>query len=341
MDLEQSISAFMAHRRDKGLSPESLTLYQYWFSTWCSWREKRNLKPLLEIVDAIELRQFFRYLETEHIPHSSNTRRPAAQQIGLKASSRDGCWRTLRAFWNWLEEEGLLSQQQLGLFKRDRVPRPRVQVDSDEDDIDLQADRAIDEAIVDALLAACGSPFTELAARNRAIILLLAESGMRVSELCRLNDVHIDVDNSTARVRGKGNKKRFVFWGPKGSAALRRYLALRPGGTGGKVPVFRGCSSTNQGLRLTRDAVRGTLKRLARRAGVTLPAGAPVHGFRSGFAQRMLDAGVDGLDLKQLLGHADIRTTTIYTQRHPKKLRGVHRRALGYTVPASARRRIT
>lgn len=319
MDVKQAVADFLEHRRDKGLSAESMRLYVYWFELWQSWRRRREYAPSFASVDAIELRAFFRYLEHDHIPHSSNPRRPAASHVGMSTAARDSCWRILRAFWNFLADEEKLEAHQLGLFKRDRVPRPQQDEDENED----LPNRAVDQAMIQALLAVIGPPWTELAARNRALVLMLYDSGMRVSEICGLDDKHVDLVERTARVRGKGKKRRFVFWSLDTQAALARYLTLRDQTSG---PLFLGCSSTNRGLRLTANAVRGTLKRIAKKAQITLPRGAPIHGFRSGFAQRALDDGVDSLDLQQLLGHADIRTTTIYARRHPKKLRAVHRR---------------
>jgi site-specific recombinase XerD len=222
----------------------------------------------------------------------------------------------------------MLTSEQIGLFKGDRVPRPRPDLVGDDDMQDGdEPNRACDGLMVTALLQTIGTPFDELPARNRAIVLMLFESGMRVGELCRLSDRNVDLDNRTTKVRGKGGKTRYVFWGPQTAAALRRYLALRrTAPTSAGSPLFRGCSSRNNGGRITRDSVRAMIKRTAESAGMELPAYAPVHGFRSGFAQWALDEGVDGLDLQQLLGHADIRTTQIYVKRHPKKLREVHRR---------------
>jgi len=319
-DVTATVEQFLSHRQLKGLTPDSLNLYRYWLGLWLTWRASQGYGAALADVSADELRAFFRYLAEDHIPHSTNKHRPAAKKVGLSLNSRDGCWRTLRALWNWLADEERLQPRQIGLFRRDRVPRPQRHMDDD----GVDERQVVDDALVQALLSACGPPMTELVARNRALILMLYESGMRVSELCSLDDRQVQLAERQARIKGKGGRRRFVFWGPQTAAALQRYLALRSGASG---PLFQGLSSTNSGLRLTRNAVRGVLRRLAAAARVQLPPGAPIHGFRAGFAQNMLDAGVDGLDLQQLLGHTDIRTTTIYVRRSPGRLREVHRRA--------------
>ncbi|HEU4322721.1 MAG TPA: tyrosine-type recombinase/integrase [Roseiflexaceae bacterium] len=284
-------------------------------------------------MSADELRALMVYLDQEHVPHGNNSHRPAADRVGMSVNARDSIWRVLRALWNWLADEDRLAPSQLNFFRRDRVPRPRAA----EADDDLAEDRQVaDDALVAALLAACGEPVDELAARNRAIILLLYESGMRVSELCSLEDRQVQLGERQARIRGKGGKRRWVFWGDGAAAAIQRYLALRSGDLGG--PLLRGASSRNPGGPMTSNAVRGMLRRLAEAAGVELPPHAPVHGFRAGYAQQMLDAGVDGLDLQQLLGHSDIRTTMIYVRRSPGRLREVYRRATRGDAEARRRR---
>lgn len=330
MHLKAATQAFLAHRQDKHLSEGSLAHYGYWLDLWQAWRTRHAYAVAMVDITADELRAFFRYLEHEHVPHATNPRRPAVNRVGMKAASRASGWRILRAFWTWCDDEGYLSGTQHGFFRKDRVPRPRDET-ADEQDADSSetapgSGRAIDVVTVRALIKAAGIPFDETAARNRAIILLLHESGMRVSELCSINDRTLDLELRTAKARAKGNRWRFVFWGPEADVAIHRYLKLRRGETGGKRPLFRGVSSTNNGVRLTGNAVRGMIKRLAVQANVQLPFGAPVHGFRSAFAQRCLDEGIADLDLQQLLGHNDIRSTAIYARRHPKRLRAIHRR---------------
>jgi site-specific recombinase XerD len=305
---------------------------------WEAWRIDRGHDTPIRAVTSEELVAFFRYLETEHVAHGRNPKRPAAQ-TGLAAQSRDSCWRTFRALWNYLATEGWLQDDQRGFFAQGRVPRPLTAAadeDADGDAIDVMpADKAIDRETVRALIRACGLPATEIAARNRAIVWLLYESGCRVSELCSINDRSIDLTNRTAKVRAKGNRWRFIFWGPEAERALTRYLARRSGAQGGKIPLFRGVASRNNGLRLTGNAVRSMIKRLAETAGVILPNGAPVHGFRAGFAQWCLDAGLADLDVQQLLGHKDIRTTALYTKRHPRRLRTVHQKIFHRHIAAA------
>ena len=182
------------------------------------------------------------------------------------------------------------------------------------------------------MLEACTSDDQEEAWRNRTIILLLATSGMRVAELCGergLRDKDVSLQNRWAVVRGKGDIVRFVFWNDDAHEALMNYLCERRGTWGGDQPLIRGMSFKNDGAVFTPDAVRALFRRLAERAGVALVPGAPVHSFRHAFAHDGLDAGIDGLLLQQLMGHASIETTQRYVRERPERLQRVYERFYG------------
>lgn len=171
---------------------------------------------------------------------------------------------------------------------------------------------------------------------RRCLVLLLYESGMRVSELCGLLDSDVSISQQAAKVKGKGGKYRWVFWGPRSAAALAAYLPVRHGPIGG--PLVRGCSHVNLGGPLTRDAVRAMLKRLAADAGVTLPPSAPVHCFRHGFVHAALDAGLDVSEVAQLAGHANLQTTLGYARRNKSRLQAAHAKIRQDQVERQVRR---
>jgi integrase/recombinase XerC len=184
---------------------------------------------------------------------------------------------------------------------------------------------SIEESTIKRLLIACGDGSDEQSARNKAIISLLSETGMRISELCTLTDLVVEPQKKRARVlRAKGGKHRMVFWQPSGAAALARYLLLRRGKHGG--PLFRGCSVRNNGGAITPDLVRATLKRIAAEARIALPKGAPLHAIRHGFAHAAIDAGAQLTDLADLLGHADLETTRIYVRNDDDRLEQAYQR---------------
>lgn len=318
LSIVDAIASFLGHRELKDVSTATLDIYRHWLTVWVTWRTARDLPLQVPAIHVDDLRAFFHYLAKDHIPHERNPKRPSAKTRGLAPASSAGCWRVLRALWRYLADEGKLSGDQVRFFTGSRIPCPRVPE---------QVREACSRDTLDTLLVACGDAVDEESARNRVILLLLYESGMRVSELCRLCDHEIRIGQDTALVHGKGRKQRWVYWGPRSTEALLRYLRVRRGPIGG--PLIRGVSSRNSGKAMTRDAVRARLKRLAKQAGVKLPAEAPVHFLRHGFAHAALDAGLDVSQLAQLLGHADIDTTMRYVREHPRRLREIHARIFG------------
>jgi integrase/recombinase XerC len=140
-------------------------------------------------------------------------------------------------------------------------------------------------------------------ARERAIHELLYGAGLRVSELCGLDVGDIDGDFVHVR-RGKGGKARLVPMGSKARAALDAYLVLRPPGVG---PLFLNA----RGTRLTARSVQRNLKKLAATTGV---AAATPHTLRHSFATHLLDGGADLRAIQELLGHASLASTQIYTK---------------------------
>jgi integrase/recombinase XerC len=144
----------------------------------------------------------------------------------------------------------------------------------------------------------------DLEARDRAIVEVLYGAGLRVSELCGLDVGDVGRDEGLVRVRhGKGGKERIVPLGAKALAALDAYLALRPGG---------GALFTNaRGGRITPRSVQRHLARAAALAGVD---GVSPHALRHSFATHLLDGGVDLRSIQELLGHASLSSTQIYTK---------------------------
>ena len=315
--LRDAIALFLEHRQHAGLSADTVRLYTRQLTTWRRWRSTRAYSPLLADITIDDLRAYLTYLQTEHTPHQSNTRRPASEQIRLAPATVASVWRTLRALWNFLIDEGLLSDAQALYFQRKRIPSPKVPT---------QIRKTYDNVTFKALLAAADQqrgPVRPL--RDRAMLLLLYDTGMRVAELCTLLDADMNYAERQAVVTGKGDKQRYVFWTERTTAALTAYTAVRRGDSGG--PLFRGYGSRNSGGKLTADGVRGIIDRLARKAGIDLVDGAPIHALRHTFSHRFLDNGGDVFSLQQLLGHESSQTTSIYARQNPSGLRRAYRKA--------------
>ena len=151
---------------------------------------------------------------------------------------------------------------------------------------------------------------TPLGLRDRALLELLYAAGLRAAEILTLRLEQLDLESGSARVIGKGNKERLVLLGKAAEEAIRRYLeTARPklvrSKSGGEV--FLG----NHGRRLTTSHLWGIVKKAAKAAG--LDSRVYPHLLRHSFATHLLSGGADLRVIQELLGHASISTTEIYT----------------------------
>jgi integrase/recombinase XerC len=147
-----------------------------------------------------------------------------------------------------------------------------------------------------------------LAVRDRAVMELFYSSGLRLAELVGLDLTHIDLADRTVRVLGKGSKTRIVPVGRKAVDAIRAWLRERGGVAALDEPaLFVG----RNGTRLRERAIQLRIAQWARRKG--LPARVYPHLFRHSFATHLLESSKDLRGVQELLGHADISTTQVYT----------------------------
>jgi site-specific recombinase XerD len=170
---------------------------------------------------------------------------------------------------------------------------------------------------------------TPLELRDRALFELAYACGLRAEEIVSLDLESIDFDAETVRVEGKGSKTRLVPVGEHALAALERYLArgrptLAADGAGNRALFL-----SKSGRRLSTSDVRRRLSGWARRAVARSPALARAHphALRHSFATHLLDGGADLRAIQELLGHATISTTQVYTRVESARLRSTYSRA--------------
>jgi len=218
-----------------------------------------------------------------------------ADAAGLAPRSRARLTSTLRAFGRFLAAEGLAPADPAHTLRGPRTGRPLPDT--------------LTVAQVERLLGTVtGGEPRDL--RDHAILETLYGCGLRVSELCGLDLVDLDRREATLRVRGKGSKIRVV---PVGGPALASLAAWLDGGRGqllGRRPATAVFLNARGG-RLSRVAVWTLLKRAAAAAG--LAARVSPHTLRHSYATHLLEGGCDLRVVQELLGHADLATTEIYT----------------------------
>ena len=231
-------------------------------------------------------------------------RRFAAQMHGGGLAPRSialvlSAW---RGFYRWLGRDGLVAANPVDGVRAPRLAQP------------LPKALSVDHAV--ALVAHRDSADTALAVRDACIAELLYGCGLRVGELVGLDVVAsgaaagwIDAPDASAHVLGKGGKRRAVPVGAPALAALERWLAARAGIAGADEPALL---VSRRGRRLTASQVRSRLKALAIAAGV--PTHVHPHMLRHSFASHLLQSSGDLRAVQEMLGHANITTTQIYTK---------------------------
>ncbi len=266
-----------------------------------------------------------RYLETlgttgrraarERSAGAGTGRTPASRPRPLRPSSLRRRAASVRGFYRFAFGEGLIA---VDVASRLDLPRqPRL----------LPETLSVEETV--RLLEAAGDGSTPRGCRDRALLELLYAAGLRISEALRLDREDLSLEGGFVRVIGKGDRERLVPVGEVAVDWLGRYVTdVRPGwlahshvapARGG--PVFL----TERGLRLARQQAWATVKRAAAAAG--LGDRVTPHTLRHSFATHLLEGGADLRVVQELLGHASISTTQLYTHLTGERIREVYARA--------------
>lgn len=238
-----------------------------------------------EELDTHTLREFLRYISNAHNNTEGRWGNPDNNQPVRPRTVRD-YHSTLRAWFNWLKEEGEIEASPL-----ERIPAPVSRAD--------QIQPFLPEEIRALLQAAKLTPTPR---RDEAILLLLLDTGMRASELTELTCQDVDITLHRARVHGKGDKSRTVGFSSLASRAIRRHLATEPRNQTDLL-------FTGQRGPLTRSGLLQIISNIGNRAGVQH---AHPHRLRHTFAVTFLKAGGNAFALQALLGHTNLQMTQRY-----------------------------
>ena len=276
----------------------------------------------------IDLGQFFDHLAPADPNTGARTREPDIRQLdhitirewlaslhaaNKKKTSVARKLAALRTFFQFLMREGHLEMNPARLVSTPRVEKKLPNHLSVEDMI-----RFIETPDV----------ATDLGKRDRAILEMLYGTGVRVSELTKLNVRDVDFRNKTARVTGKRRKQRVVPFGDPALHALLQYMTVRGAFLNNAPPAER----EDEALFLNYQGTRITTRSVGRMVDkyITLCAGIhniSPHSLRHSFATHLLDSGADLRHIQELLGHARLSTTQIYTHVSMEKLIEVYDKA--------------
>ncbi len=299
-EIDQQRTLYLQHLRvERRRSPHTLAAYGRDLERYGAFLADRGIASTAEIDEAV-VRDFAKSLT-------------APGPEALAASSVARVLSSVRSFHRFLLDEGLTEQDPARAVTPPKLPR--------------RLPKALGVGDVAALLAACGGDEPD-ALRDRALLELLYATGMRISEA-----VTLDVDDVLApgvleppgllRVIGKGGKQRQVVLGEEAQQAVQQYLVrVRPGFAAhgrGTPALFLGV----RGGRLSRQHAWLILRAAAERAGIN-PEQVSPHVLRHSFATHLLTGGADVRIVQELLGHASVATTQIYTKVTIDTLREVY-----------------
>jgi integrase/recombinase XerD len=290
---------------ERGLADNTLAAYRRDLERYVGFLGARRIEDLAD-VDAKTIRAFIASV-------SASTHGPDGEPYRATTVSR--MLSTVRTFHRFAVREGLVTDDPTAGVVRPRLPRA------------LPHPLTVEE--VTAIVEAPGDA-TPVATRDRAILELLYGAGLRISELVGLDVDDLDLDDAAVRVFGKGSKERLVPIGRMARDAVAAYL------TRGRPALATGRSRAalflnTRGGRLTRQSCSRLLDAHRTRAGITRVV--TPHDLRHSFATHLLEGGADVRVVQELLGHASVATTQVYTLVTTEHLRAAY-----YTAHPRARR---
>ena len=205
---------------------------------------------------------------------------------GLATESRHRYFREVRCFFNWLVDSDYLEKSPFRGIKNVRLPQRIIQPLAPEE--------------IGRLLEACGPG--EIGLRDRALLMLLLDTGARCSEVIQLELAAVDMEGGRIRIlHGKGNKQRVVPFAGACRTALAAYLAVRGLEPGALFLTSDGHGTLRTGVPMLQHGLQGVMRRLGRRAGVPK---VHAHRFRHTFATWAIQHDARELDVQYLLGHS-------------------------------------
>ena len=296
-DVERSVLDYLSHLGvERGLAANTLTSYRRDLRRYLEHLGHRGIVAVDKIgePDVLAFVGVLRAGDTEHAP--------------LSAASTARTVVAVRGFHKFLLRERLVTVDASAAVK---PPRPPTRLP-----------KALPLSDVEAILTAAGEPGTTLAKRDRALLEFLYGTGARISEAVGLDIDDFDADEGSVLLRGKGSKQRIVPVGSLAVSAIQDYLAVsRPVLVSAKTPSAAMFLNARGG-RLSRQSAWTVLSKTAERAGVS--GSISPHTLRHSFATHLLDGGADVRVVQELLGHASVTTTQVYTLVTVEKLREIY-----------------
>jgi integrase/recombinase XerD len=296
-EVERSVLDYLSHLGvERGLAANTLSSY------------RRDLKRYLNHLGQRGIENVEAITEPDVLAFVGALRAGDGEHPPLSAASTARTVVAVRGFHKFLLRERLVTSDASAAVKPPRPPS--------------RLPKALPLSDVEAILAAAGEAGTTLAKRDRALLEFLYGTGARISEAVGLDIDDFDADEGSVLLRGKGSKQRIVPVGSVAVEAMQDYLAVgRPALLSAKTPSAATFLNARGG-RLSRQSAWTVLSKAAERAHVS--GSISPHTLRHSFATHLLDGGADVRVVQELLGHASVTTTQVYTLVTVEKLREIY-----------------
>jgi integrase/recombinase XerD len=311
MKLSKAVEGYCIDRIAEGYSSSTVSSYRYSLKILVNFLED----PEIETVTSQDLKRFFYFLRTDYKPY-----RPNGNTAPLAGASLHGKWKACRSFWNWASSELSMGD-----------PAKELQAPA----YTCKAITPFSREEIGALLKACDHTapartgnriaYTQrrpTGMRDKAIILVLLDTGLRLGELSRLQIQDVSLETGEIRVlpygQGKKTAGRVVHLGKAGRRSLWRYLAARDPLS--DDPLFL----NDKDQPISEGAIKQLCRRLGARAGIK---SVHPHRFRHTFAIQYLRNGGDVFTLQRLLGHKSLDMVKNYLELAQTDAATAHQRA--------------
>lgn len=299
-EIARKINEFLDYLAvEKGSSPLTIRNYKHYLTRFVNWLSASGIRQDLSDINQDVIREYRVYL--------ANLRGGDEGTLGRKTQGYHAI--ALRSFLKWLirNDFKVMAPEKIDLPK---IPERQVKFLSGE-----QVDRLLNAPSLSTIQGK----------RDKAILEVLFSTGLRVSELTKLDREKVDLERREFGIIGKGGRARVVFLSTRAALWVKKYLGNREDRYRplfirhkGKVdPALQ-----DEKMRLTPRSVQRLIKKYARK--IKLPVEVTPHVLRHSFATDLLMAGADIRSVQEMLGHKNISTTQIYTHVTNKQLRDVH-----------------
>jgi site-specific recombinase XerD len=302
MTLELLIAEFLEYLEiQKGCSPLTIREYRHYLKRFHNWLNENSSATKPGEINLELVRRYRLYLA--HLR--------ARDGVPLERVTQSYHIVALRAFLRYL-----LVQRDIPTLSPDKIELPK------------QSSRSIAFLNPEQMERLLNSPQISniIGLRDRAILETLFSTGLRVSELVKLNRDQVDLERKEFGVKGKGNKLRVVFLSDTAAQWIERYLRSRQDHFKPLFIRYSGAvdiQKNGEKMRLTARSIQRIVAKYAKRSG--LPIEATPHTLRHSFATDLLISGADIRSVQEMLGHESIRTTQVYTHVTNRHLKEIHK----------------